>query len=274
MPKLTKQTVIFVPAKATIAALSESIAELEAEIRTRAYKALNMFNANEQLIDERNEQGRKIAELEAENQSLIVRLNASPAWVCFHCKFSTSVESEALGHFGDGDPGYPLCIAWKDLDADGRASAYAEISAQAAELFQDNCEKAKRVEEIEAEIARLTVELERQKVSLTDIAEARLKQMLTQHRMDSDAIKEWEAHCKRLTALLIEQGHGVGCGSRMSPRSDCIKCGMPFLYHHQRRESERYCQASLATSRPERYLGLAQPCNCHLSTLPASKEQA
>jgi hypothetical protein len=52
------------------AALSVRIAKLEAENRMQTYKAHNLLNANEQLIDERNEQANKIAELEAKNARL------------------------------------------------------------------------------------------------------------------------------------------------------------------------------------------------------------
>lgn len=63
---------------------------------------------------------REIERLRAENDT----------WTCFHCGFKASDRAEAAAHFGDMDDEYPLCIIWKDLDADGRASEYQSQSRE------------------------------------------------------------------------------------------------------------------------------------------------
>lgn len=69
-------------------------------------------------------------------------------WRCFQCGFETADEKLAAAHFGDGDgsEGRPLCLDWKDLDADGRAS---QMQSYLQELNGERDENAKLRQEIE-----------------------------------------------------------------------------------------------------------------------------
>lgn len=62
----------------------------------------------------------------------------SESWRCFHCGFETVDYREARSHFGDRDEESPLCLTWRDLDADGRASEYGSVLEQLVQEREEN----------------------------------------------------------------------------------------------------------------------------------------
>lgn len=88
------------------------------------------------------------------------RITQGP-WECFHCGFKTSDKGEAAGHFGDIGEEQPLCLVWADLDGDGRASEYQNMSSLYLDEADENNRLRAKVESLEADLKRCREALER-----------------------------------------------------------------------------------------------------------------
>lgn len=83
----------------------------------------------------------------------IIRLafeaGAESRWLCFHCGFSTSDHKEAKCHFGDRDDESPVCVFWRDLDADGKLSEHHELLGELAAERDENIQYRSTIEGLE-----------------------------------------------------------------------------------------------------------------------------
>jgi len=97
------------------------------------------------------QQNERIRELEAQLEQT--------QWRCFHCDFVTSDRKEAMGHFGDMDDEYPVCVVWSDLNADEKVAEYASMGAELAAERDENTTLQHRIEGLEHQIAGIESEI-------------------------------------------------------------------------------------------------------------------
>lgn len=70
-------------------------------------------------------------------------------WICFHCGFESLNYEEAKSHFGDRDDESPICVFWRDLDAEGKLSKHQAVVAELAAERDENARYRSTIEGLE-----------------------------------------------------------------------------------------------------------------------------
>lgn len=113
----------------------ETINELRNQLRQSAITHSRDLVTNSAQYGEMKALTARLAEAQAQSARIEqcleneMRANAQlcEEWRCFHCEFATSDAKEAAAHFGDRDDESPICVTWKELNADGKLAEFQQM---------------------------------------------------------------------------------------------------------------------------------------------------